>query len=228
MPGSRGESSTTSSPVAGSGRTAPRRTQQERTAQAERALLDAAAELIAQRGVDRTSLAEVGVRAGYSRGLVNHHFGSKAALLERLARDTQERFAATVTARITESHEDAVDTLTRMVHDYLTALVDYQAAARAFFVMWSGAIPGESALRSSFAANDELFRQGVEVILRDGQQSHTVDADLDPAAAALVIVGMLRGMGAQYLIGPEDFDLPAAIAAGERFVRRGVAPDERR
>ena len=63
-----------------------RRTQQERSSQAEKALMDAAAELFARHGVDQTSLADVGQAAGYSRGLVNHHFGTKATLVERLAR----------------------------------------------------------------------------------------------------------------------------------------------
>src|SRR5580693_854740 len=69
-----------------------RRTQQERSSQAEKALMDAATELFARRGVDQTSLADVGEAAGYSRGLVNHHFGTKATLVERLARRAQTDF----------------------------------------------------------------------------------------------------------------------------------------
>src|SRR5262245_25666186 len=66
-----------------------RRTQAERRSQSEGALLDAAAELIAERGVEGTSLASIGERAGVSRGLPTHHFGSKDALVARLARRAQ-------------------------------------------------------------------------------------------------------------------------------------------
>ena len=58
-----------------------RRTQQERRDQAETALLNAAAELVVEEGVHSLTLARVGQRAGYSRGLVTHYFGSKQALL---------------------------------------------------------------------------------------------------------------------------------------------------
>ncbi len=72
--------------------TTARRTQQQRRDQAETALLNAAAELAVEYGVRSLTLARVGERAGYSRGIVTHHFGSKQALLERLARATQTGF----------------------------------------------------------------------------------------------------------------------------------------
>ena len=59
---------------------------------AEAALLKAAEVLIAQQGITATSLAQIGERAGYSRGLVNHHFGNKDALIERLAEHAQGWF----------------------------------------------------------------------------------------------------------------------------------------
>src|ERR1039457_5987046 len=69
--------------------TTARRTQHERRDQAEAALLNAAAELAVEHGVRSLTLARVGERAGSSRGIVTHHFGSKQALLERLALATQ-------------------------------------------------------------------------------------------------------------------------------------------
>ena len=51
-----------------------RSTQAERRSRSEEALLDAAAELIAERGVERASLAAIGARAGVSRGLAKHAF----------------------------------------------------------------------------------------------------------------------------------------------------------
>ncbi len=50
-----------------------------------RALLDAAAGAIAQRGVDAVSLRDVARRAGVSHAAPAHHFGDKAGLLTALA-----------------------------------------------------------------------------------------------------------------------------------------------
>ena len=61
-----------------------RRTQAERSEASRRRLLDAAFELLSERGSTLFTLAEVGERAGYSRGLPSQVFGTKAALLQQL------------------------------------------------------------------------------------------------------------------------------------------------
>ena len=62
-------------------------TQDERTAASKARLLDATIALIAERGVFGFSLADVGERAGDAgRGLANHHFKKRDALLEAVAR----------------------------------------------------------------------------------------------------------------------------------------------
>lgn len=63
---------------------APRRRQQERSRESTRRLLAAASELIVERGYVAATLAAVGERAGYSRGLVTAKFGTKEGLLEEL------------------------------------------------------------------------------------------------------------------------------------------------
>src|SRR4051795_10149024 len=62
----------------------PRRTQAERRAASETALLQAAAELIVEGGMERASLRNISERAGISRGMPAYHFGSKDGLVERL------------------------------------------------------------------------------------------------------------------------------------------------
>jgi len=69
-----------------------RRTQEQRRAEAEHRLVAAAAELVGEIGPSRVTLASVGERAGYSRGLATHHFGSKGALMQRLVEAVTHQF----------------------------------------------------------------------------------------------------------------------------------------
>ena len=94
----------------------PRRRQVERRAEAEQGLLAAAVRLFAARGIDQTSLADIGEEAGFSRGLVNHHFGTKAALVERLAEQTQRRFGEGLPS---SGDVDGIDTLVAIADAYL-------------------------------------------------------------------------------------------------------------
>lgn len=201
---------------------APRRTQRERTEQAAQALLDAASELFALRGVDQTSLADIGERAGYSRGLANHHFGSKAILVEQLAKRFQNQFVDGLV--VDPDRADTIEALEALVETYLTRMGRRSEVGRAFFVMWGAALPADAPLRPVFAADDVKFRAGVETLLRHGQDNGSIDEAVDPASGAVAVVGMLRGVAAQYLVDPKQVDVPAAVQMCRQFVRQSFAP----
>lgn len=67
-------------------------------------LLDAAADVFAERGLAGASLAEIAARAGFTRGAVHWHFESKEQLLlavveQRLERSIERRETTAATAR---------------------------------------------------------------------------------------------------------------------------------
>ena len=123
-------------------RTPERRRQQDRRAQAETAMLDAAARLFARRGVDQTTTAEIGESAGYSRGLPTQHFGSKADLVERLARRSQSDFVA----QLPDFDDDEVAALIALCRSYLTGIDHSSESTRAFYVMWGAALAAGGAI----------------------------------------------------------------------------------
>jgi AcrR family transcriptional regulator len=61
-----------------------RRTQAERTEAAKAQVRAAALELFALRGYEATTLADISVRAGFSRALAQYHYGDKSALAVEL------------------------------------------------------------------------------------------------------------------------------------------------
>ncbi len=71
----------------------PRRTHAERTAETRARVIAAVVESIAEVGLTRTSASEITSRAGVTWGAVQHHFGSKDALLVAVLDDSFERFA---------------------------------------------------------------------------------------------------------------------------------------
>jgi len=74
----------------------------------KKALIQAAAALFSEKGVDAVSLRMIADRAGVNHGLIHRHFGSK----ETLRIETQEKLAADVRAEIGDPN-DLLDTLFR-------------------------------------------------------------------------------------------------------------------
>ena len=69
----------------------PANRQAERSERSAEALLDAAAELIAESGLASATFSALGERAGYSRGLVTARFGSKRGMVDALIRRVWRR-----------------------------------------------------------------------------------------------------------------------------------------
>lgn len=199
-----------------------RRTQAERRNVAKDGLLGAAAELFAEQGVAETSLAQIGERAGYSRGLANHHFGSKSELIERLAERVQSGF--TDSLEISDS-DNALKTILHIVRAYVGHSEVPSSELRALFVMWGASFPAESSV-IGLAEADARTRATLAAWVERGQVDGSVSADVQPAAVAAVLIGMLRGVVAQRLVDPAAFDLAAVQAECARMVSSALSPSK--
>lgn len=132
-----------------------------RTRDAERtrsSVVDAAGHLFAERGYDATSLADIGVHAGVSRGTPGYFFGSKADLyrvvIDRCFADALDAIR-TGRARALRSGRPVSDVLAGAVSDY----VDFVAAHPTFVKLIQRRALGEGAglmeLPLSHAVGDE-------------------------------------------------------------------------
>jgi AcrR family transcriptional regulator len=186
----------------------PRRTQAERRALSERRLLDAAVGLIAEQGSSRTTLAQVGKRAGYSRGLVNQHFGSKSGLVEILTREIRERFRLETLAPALAGRS-GLDALLAAVDAYLDAVEHTGRVARAFYALMAESVALVPEIRPTFAKANVDFRAVVERWIREGIEGGEIRTDVEPAAQAALLVGTLRGVSLQRLVDPTAFDVAA-------------------
>jgi AcrR family transcriptional regulator len=184
------------------------RTQEQRRIEAERRLVRAAAELVGEIGPGRVTLANVGERAGYSRGLATHHFGSKGALMQRLVDAVTSQFRD---AMVEESQSDSpIDQLRQLIDFYFRVVSDLQPVNRARLVLWAGAVaePSED-VRPQMVSADREFREEIEKRIELAATAGEVKPDVDPHGLATVIIAMLRGVALQHLID-DQVDLVAA------------------
>lgn len=190
--------------------TAKRRTQEERKSEAENALLDAAAELISEQGIVQTSLAQIGERAGYSRGLVNHHFGSKDVLIERLIERSRHYFLSRM------DFSDETTGLERLLKaaDYLVSVyIKPKPQTPALLVMWGAAISNAASHVGLISDSDESARKIAEQAVIEGQQDGSISAEVSPKAFSVLYLAMIRGVAAQLQISRGE--LPTRKLRGE-------------
>ncbi|MEM7100474.1 MAG: TetR/AcrR family transcriptional regulator [Pseudomonadota bacterium] len=180
----------------------PARTQQDRKDQAEEALLNAAEHLITEQGIEKTSLAQIGELAGYSRGLVNHHFGSKNALLARLSERMQRDFAK---SQGESRQRNGLETLLRTVDQYFRMKHARGTRGGTFFLIWANAINAQD--NTSFSRTEEVARDQIKRILQVGLEDGSISSSVNPDSLALITVAILRGIALQALIDPKKIRL---------------------
>ena len=196
-----------------------RRTQQQRRERTEAALLAAARQLIVESGVRSLTLARVGERAGYSRGIVTHHFGSKQALLGAVARASQSGFVPGIA-----DLPPGLERLLSLIEGYIGRLGADDSPSRAFLLLWAEAATAPE-LTVIFRERDEWFRVGLQADILAGIKAGTIRSTVDPGDISVAILGQLRGIGMQGLLAPGAVNagrLSAAIAA---YWRAALAAD---
>lgn len=168
------------------------------------AILEAAAVVISERGVDAARMADVAEQAGVSLGLVQHYFRHRERLLSEVFRHELDRIARTWTSLVDQDSPP----LERVI-DYLALCVPvgFDSASREFgprwgfwLELWSKAhrdpatashVPG---VYASFAVP---FGQAIEQGVAEGQ----FGLRGEPADTVARLVAMVDGLAVQTLIG---------------------------
>ena len=187
---------------------ATRRTQTQRRTEAEGRLLAAAAELIGEVGPGNVTLATIGERAGYSRGLASHHFGTRVAMMQRLVETVTDRFRDAVLGATGSG--SVMDELVAVVRAYFAIVEDVDATSKARLVLMADAIANpEVETRPALVAADRLFRDELAAGIRRGLGSGEFIGPANADGLATVIVAMLRGVAFQSMVD-DEVDLEAA------------------
>ncbi|WP_077003128.1 TetR/AcrR family transcriptional regulator [Variovorax sp. KK3] len=178
------------------------RTQKDRRSEAEARLLATARSLIARRGWAGTTLADVGVAAGYSRGLAAHYFGSKSGLLHEITRQINNNFFDQVFQA--PPCDPGLETLMSFVSVYLGRKDPDWTNTRALLLLMTEALLEDSGNAQQMTDYNRFVLAYLEEHVRLGIERGEIDAGIEPRVSAEAVVGMLRGMMLQRLVQGSD------------------------
>ena len=181
-------------------------------------IVAAASEVLYERGLFDTRIADIAERAGTSSPTILYYFESKDRLLEEAVDQTDREFYARL-SQGQESQERASEKLVHLIEETSLGpggLNDYTL----WMEIWVRARRDPTVRRSYFRL-DRRQRALIADIVREGQEAGEFSLDADPDEFALVLSGLLDGLGVQVTLGQPDVS-PArmverclALAAGE-------------
>lgn len=181
------------------------------------ALIAAALESLAAVGLGAVSVRDVAGRAGVSQGLIRHHFGSFAALLN-------EAYSS-VTARVDSTLDDAIaaagpDPQARMdaflAASFSPAIVDRELLA-AWLGFW-GLVRTDPEAARIHAETYAAYRARIGGLL-DGLARHR-GRTIDASTGALGLTALLDGLWLELCLDPSTFRPDEAVAVARAWVDR--------
>jgi TetR/AcrR family acrAB operon transcriptional repressor len=191
-----------------------RRTKSEAAITREQ-LLDAAEKVFRERGVTRTSLAEVAAAAGVTRGAVYWHFRDKADLFDAMCDRATLPLEQALERAGTAVLDDPLAALRLLAVDALTRLATDPRTQAVFEVVFhkcelTGEL-GPIATRRDRERCDCLSH--IERIVARAVDAGQLSAETDTRMATLALHSYMGGIMREWVLDPKAFDLGRAAPA---------------
>jgi AcrR family transcriptional regulator len=199
-----------------------RPTQLERRTATRARLLQAAAGLFAEQGIDGVSVDAVAAAASRTSGAVYDHFGSKHGLLLALLDDWSDALVAVITAEFEISSELG----DRLMAVWGNVCAHPSEDVRRLFLLehelWLRAARDPrlaSALQSRMRKSNERVARG----LSKWQQQGRIELRSTPEQVAALLNALVLGLHMQFQADPKAVDRDVAIGALEDLLGVGSA-----
>jgi AcrR family transcriptional regulator len=181
----------------------PRLTQAERTEISDNRMLDAAVKLIVDHGPAATSLKEVGLMAGYSRGLAGQRFGSKDNLFAFVLRQVADAWLGQL--KSATERETGLGAIHHALDEHYKFCVEAPDQVRAFYTLWFESVNAGSELTEIISnIHNRRHQDMVNWVTADTNVNQTTKKNADAIAAQFC--ASVIGIVYYWLANPKDLE----------------------
>jgi AcrR family transcriptional regulator len=194
--------------------------QDERRRTSDARMLRAAMAIIAKKGAAGASLAEIGVAAGFSRGLPAERFGTKLAMLNALMDYMEGWFAERLHKAI--GNRTGLDAVRARIDAHIDGFSASPVATAALYSLFVESLCAIPDLQPRTRALSASFHDGFRTHLGQAKRRGELRTGIDCIKMANILVGMLRGLIIQALLEGDAAQLAANRAQMHAFIDTGL------
>jgi AcrR family transcriptional regulator len=195
-------------------------TPERRRQQTRDYLLQAAAQVFAERGFHGASLDEVAAVAGFTKGAVYSNFKNKEDLFLALLESEYQRELAKVrtTLETADGPPDAhLSEFVTLIQDQFNSSGNWSVLFEEFFLY----AMRNTAARDKLAALDNLDVDSLAEIIQGERERHGIEITEPARHAARIVVALMRGISTMRAIDPDAVD-EAFLETVMTFVARAM------
>jgi AcrR family transcriptional regulator len=196
----------------------------QKSAEKRKAIMDAAAKVLARHGYAGAKLSDVAEEVGIYAGSIYYYFPSREELVKAVMLAALERMSAQFGEALEDKDParpalDRLEAFIRLVLARRTSAKDDYLRA---YTRNYNQVP--STIRRELSARRHEVRRGVERLVREAQAAGRIPVSMDSGLAALFVVGAANWVGMWY--EPDGPNTPAQISdAFVALILRGLFGD---
>ena len=199
----------------------PATRQVERRRASDARMLRAAMRIIAQKGAAGATLAEIGIEAGFSRGLPAERFGAKLTLLHALLDFMDGWFQQRVAAAV--NGKSGLEALRARLDAHIDSACASPVATAALYSLFVESLCAIPELQPRTRALSAGFHEGFRSHLEQAKRRGELRAGVDARQMAAILVGALRGLIIQSLLEGDARRLAVHRAQIHALVNAGLS-----
>lgn len=184
-------------------------------------ILEAASQVIGERGIAATRIADIAEQAGTSGPAILYWFDSKDELLAEALRFAEDRFYDSLTDRL-ERADDPGERLRLLIE---ASVGDYDWTL--WMELWTRALRDEKISETRLHLDDRWRTEIVDVV-RVGQERGDFAAEDDPERVATILASLLDGLAVQATLGdpsvPPEQMRSLTVEIAERLLGTELPP----
>jgi AcrR family transcriptional regulator len=167
-------------------------------------IAQAALVLIASKGVHGLNMSGLARRVGLGVSSLYRHFTSKDQVLDAVIELLRERLLGNLVIAVQEA-TNPLEQLRRLLALHMRLILEYQALPRLFF---SGDLyAGRPERKEKLYGIVKTYLGEVAAIIRKGQEENSIRLDLDPAAVAVVFLGLIQPTAILWHLSDGEFNV---------------------
>jgi AcrR family transcriptional regulator len=185
-------------------------------------IVEAAMNLIASRGLKGLSMAALAKRIGLVPSATYRHFKGKEEVLDRILNFIKERLLANI--RITcEETSKPMERLQRILKRHVETLRENRAIPRVIFT--EDVFTGNPKRKNRVYGIINGYLDGLNEIIREGQENGQIRSDMDSKTVALMFLGMIQPGAILWFLSDGKFDISKQSEKNWNVFREVISAD---
>jgi len=180
-------------------------------------LVLAAYHLIAERGFEQLRTRDIAARAGMSIANLHYYFASKEDLIHSVVDYLHQQFVTVHTPAFNMSTGTPLEQIRMQFADVQFRLREKREMIIVMNELYLRALR-DPALQTRLKGLDDQWQHYFETVLNDGIQQGMFRKDLNPRAAASVLIAFLKGITYSLMVYPATVNFVEACAELERWL----------